>query len=273
MEVVDNLRLVQEDVDSVNAIYYVDADNKKQGVYKRISDGITIYECNYLDDILHGEAKRYSEEGHIYLSEIYDHGHQTVMIKYYSNGVISEKTNYGISQNILLPNMHGPHTEYYRSGRTKHIKNYSNNSPIGITKYFFDIEGDVIQKEVNEDTKELKEYYESGILKTHVLYNVQNCYKIITHYNVDGNTTRTTNYFNNSDVQKEFIYHSNNNLKSEKTYDETGQLRFQKDYFSDGKIHKKMEYNSDGYRHGVFEVYRPNGDLVSRKTYDNGNEV
>jgi antitoxin component YwqK of YwqJK toxin-antitoxin module len=286
MEIPNNLRLVEQEIryiclDNVIESFYLDVNNKKQGLSKKVYNGITLEECNYVDDVLHGESKRYSLEGVIKFMTNYVNDMKVKYTTYYDNGNIEKEINYKYYPDYSYSLMEGLYVDYFYSGKTRRIRNYIKDRLVGISKVFYDNPENTISKETCErinDQQERydKEYYENGALKIHTIYNIEDYRKIVKYYKETGviKQTRKFSSMESDNPTEDIIYHHNGNVKSVKVYDKRRYVLIsQKDYYSDGIIHKTMEYNSQGQRHGVFDFYHPNGNLLSRKTYENNVQV
>lgn len=276
----NNLRFIEEVIqynglDNVISSYHLDINNKKQGIYKNIYNDITILECNYIDDMIHGEYKMYRLDGTLKFIFIYEHNKKIQETRCYDNGNIKKIINLRFNEDYNASVPYGIVTSYYISGKIKRIRNRNDiGSFTGISKWYYDNQENTVECEFNEETRESNEYFESGVLKKTFMKNIENYYKIITHYNNNGNIKRTIKYYNVVDIGEDIFYYDNGNIKKDIFYyRDNPESRIQKDYFSNGKIHKKMEYNSCGQLHGVFEVYHKNGNLLVSKTYENGIEV
>ena len=118
-------------------IYYVDDDNKKDGLYKMFrEDGTLQEESNYKSDVLHGKRKLY-----------YPNGTQVEIEELYKDG-----------------SMEGEHFVYYPSGKLMIETNYSDNKMNGLfTKYFET--GEIMETITFKDNHEMgpfEEYYANG---------------------------------------------------------------------------------------------------------------
>lgn len=157
--------VVRDDNDELVESYFVDAEGKRQGEYKRFYQGTMRELSHYENDTLHGIRTIYDEGGVMEIEETYDRGsfagtyrtyypsgqlelegdyHNDVMegnwSKYYPSGELMEVVQ------MKNNNENGPFIEYHPNGKLKAEGQYANGDKEQGLLQMYDTTGSLIRK-------------------------------------------------------------------------------------------------------------------------------
>lgn len=147
---------------------YFYKEGKLHGEYKRWHENGTIdYIYNYNNGVFHGEIKNFYSNGHPFHMSVYIHGKLSgASVQYRANGMLWKLTMY---KNGLK---RGKANEWYPSGKLETVTNYRNDRRHKASKEYYP-NGNLRQKRIYTNGNLLKEcrWDENGKLECHVLYD------------------------------------------------------------------------------------------------------
>lgn len=258
------------------------------------ANGDTQRKIEFYQGSRHGEVKHWNEDGDVLLHSHYQHGkrHGTET-RYFSEPQYRGEISFSARYEDGVPVGH--ERDYHAPGQLRQERIYGDNGEV-TQETRFNQDGAITYQMQPVDTphgagKEIKEFNADGKLTRHTLESNEVNWNLRQRYNDEGELIERLERKNNR-AQGAFVrsswggemqygHYENGELHGEFYSENSSGERLTEGQYEHGKKvgawterdtrqTVTSEYNAEGELHGVREVHAPEGNLMTRETYANG---